>query len=364
MYISDFTVGKNNNFNAIRMVAAFTVLIAHSFALTKSTENPAYLAGVLSSIAVDIFFITSGFLVTASLITRQNMSEFLWARILRIYPALWLMLLLTVFGLGAFLTSMKIDAYLTDSLTHHYLYKCGTLAAGVSFDLPGVFVLNPFKNSVNGSLWTLPYEVKCYIILGLIWIALRFMKQETVRLFKIAVATTCVGLGVYVVACQLNFPNETPRERLFFMFFYGAVFYCLKEYIKLSKMVFLGVFVTLVATFSFNGVAFSIVYILTIAYCLFYLAYIPSGWYRKYNKLGDYSYGTYIYAFPIQQSVAALIPGVDAWSMMAISTVSTIVLAVFSWHVIERRALALKDSYVNRTQIYRSWLKARVGRIF
>ena len=255
MNLSDFTQVKNNNFNLIRMVAALSVLLAHSFALTgESTNKFAQVAGVSSGIAVDIFFITSGFLVTASLISRQSVSDFFWARFLRIYPALWVMLILTVFGLGVFFTSLSVHAYLSNSSTYNYFYKCGILISGITFNLPGVFKFNPFKYAVNGSLWSLPYEVKCYMSLGVIWLGLRWMKSDTERLFKLAILTSCVVLGIYVVVCKLNFPDELPRERWFFMFFYCAIFYLFREYIRLSRLTFWLFLIILTSTILFVSV--------------------------------------------------------------------------------------------------------------
>jgi peptidoglycan/LPS O-acetylase OafA/YrhL len=80
------------------------------------------------------------------------------------------------------------------------------------------------------------------------------------------------------------------------------------------------------------------------------MAYVPSGQIRNYNRLGDYSYGLYIWAFPVQQSIAALIPGVSVAYMIVISATVSIILAVISWHLVERRALNLKAHYVGHTR--------------
>src|SRR6186997_3455935 len=133
MKLSNFTQGRDNNFNLIRIVAALAVLINHSFVLSAGTGDAEPLQGLgmsLGMIAVDVFFITSGFLVTASLLTRQSAIEFIWARVLRIYPALLLMLLLTVFGLGIFFTQLPVPSYLANSLVYTYFLKCSTLITG------------------------------------------------------------------------------------------------------------------------------------------------------------------------------------------------------------------------------------------
>lgn len=136
---------------------------------------------------------------------------------------------------------------------------------------------------------------------------------------------------------------------LFFMFFSGASFYVLKEHITLSRLFFWIFVIALLLSAIANKHAFFVVYALTIAYVLFYIAYVPSGRIRKYNQMGDYSYGVYIYAFPIQQSVAALVPGASVLSMLSISASATFLLAALSWYLLERRALGLKGLCVSHT---------------
>ncbi len=118
----------------------------------------------------------------------------------------------------------------------------------------------------------------------------------------------------------------------------------------LSHSFFCIAVISLLITATVNRDAFFVVYFLTIAYILFYLAYIPSGRIRSYNKLGDYSYGVYIYAFPVQQSVAALVPNISVLMMIIISATVTLLLAISSWHILEKRALKLKSQYIAYTQ--------------
>lgn len=357
MKLSNFTQGRDNNFNLIRVVAALAVLITHSFVLTTGTGDTEpfqqSLGMTLGTVAIDIFFITSGFLVTASLLTRQSIIEFIWARTLRIFPALLVMLLLTVFGLGAFFTSLPLSSYFVDSVVYIYFLKCATLVSGVGKSLPGVFDDNPYRNAFNGSLWTIHYEVAMYAILAVVWIAFRTIKGNRPSLFQLAIVTGSVVTGILAVALHFHLPADSKLLiilKLFFMFFSGAAFYVLKEHITLSRSFFWLCVIALLASIIVNKDAFFVVYILTIAYVLFYVAYIPSGFIRKYNQVGDYSYGIYIYAFPIQQSVAALIPGVSVLSMLSISTSAALLLAALSWYLVERRALALKGLYVDHSK--------------
>jgi peptidoglycan/LPS O-acetylase OafA/YrhL len=133
------------------------------------------------------------------------------------------------------------------------------------------------------------------------------------------------------------------------MFFSGATFYILKERVRLSWLVF-WVFALMLAVSTVNQNLFFVIYNLVLAYTLLFLAYIPGGVVRAYNRLGDYSYGLYIYAFPVQQSVAALFPGISPWRMILISAPITLTLAALSWHLVEKKALGLKSSLLDHTR--------------
>ena len=353
MKISDFTTGRDNNFNLIRIIAAYSVLVTHSFAVAIGKGNEPFretLGMTIGTIAVDIFFVASGFLVTASLLRRQSTIEFIWARALRIYPALFVMLFLTVAGLGPFFTTVPLSSYVTDWTPYKYFLKCFTLFAGVSQTLPGVFKSNPFKDFVNLPLWTLPRELKMYAILAFTWLLLCVIPKYRAKIFKIAIVLSALMIGLLFILSILGITGVDSRSfRLYFMFFTGSAFYILKERIILSHVVFYAFLAALLLSM-LNKHVFIITYQVTIAYLLFFVAYVPSGVIRAYNKLGDYSYGVYIYAFPVQQSVAALNPGVSVLSMMIISSIVTLFFSVLSWHFIEKHALKLKGQFADYTK--------------
>jgi peptidoglycan/LPS O-acetylase OafA/YrhL len=131
-----------------------------------------------------------------------------------------------------------------------------------------------------------------------------------------------------------------------------------RDHIDLSNKFFWISIITLLCS-AVNKDLFFITYNLVIAYILFFIAYIPSGSIRIFNRVGDYSYGTYIYAFPVQQALAALIPGVSVMQMIVISGIITLLLAILSWRFIEMHALGLKEHFVYHSQkiIDRYYLK-------
>lgn len=348
--LSEYTTNRNNNFNLLRFIAAVLVLYSHSYPLTKGPYATDPLGPIVymtwGGIAVDIFFVTSGFLVTYSFFSRNNIIAFIWARILRIYPALFVAILFCVFIVGLFFTTNTITEYLFDPQTLKFFRRNVTLFSGVKYDLPGVFAGNPFMNAVNGSLWTLPLEIKMYTYLGIIATVLVY-SQKWLGKRILSITFLVIAIISVIVNIANHFLSFTTDEfvRLFSMFFIGAAFYIFRHSIFLSSRYFLLALVVLSLSI-LNKDLFFITYCILLPYLIFYIVYIPAGRIRNYNKVGDYSYGMYIYAFPVQQSVAAIIPGVSVAAMVIIAFSITLVLAMFSWHLIEKKFLKMKGRYV------------------
>ena len=190
MRLSDYAVGRDNNFNLIRLLAALSVIFSHSIAVLGLPGNCEVFFDRLGlsagEMAVDVFFVASGFLVTGSLVNRGSLIAFLWARTLRIYPALWVMLALTVFVLAPALTTLPVADYLRAPGTYEYFWKCATLIGGVRYSLPGVFETMPLKGEFNGSLWTLPIELRMYLYLAAGWFVLAAVPAIRVKALTLA----------------------------------------------------------------------------------------------------------------------------------------------------------------------------------
>ncbi len=113
--IADYCHGRDNNFNLLRVAAALAVFLSHTAITAGYGVVP--VITVLAYVAVNAFFAISGFLVTKSFFTRNKLSHFLASRILRMYPALLLAVLYTVFVVGLYFTTLPAKTYLTDPLT-------------------------------------------------------------------------------------------------------------------------------------------------------------------------------------------------------------------------------------------------------
>ncbi|MEW7314399.1 acyltransferase [Buttiauxella gaviniae] len=166
--VSDVLKRDNNNFDLLRIFCAIMVIFAHSYYLSNANGAPEPLQSLLpftytGSVAVKIFFFISGLLVTNSLISNKSTIHFLVSRFFRIYPAFIFVILFTAIVVGPIVTSLDIASYFSNPLTVDYIKNSSVF--DMAFMLPGVFDANIYKGSVNGSLWTIPYEVASYAVL-------------------------------------------------------------------------------------------------------------------------------------------------------------------------------------------------------
>ena len=146
---------------------------------------------------------------------------------------------------------------------------------------------------VNGAIYTLTSELYMYAILSLVWAALRISPKFRLISFKIIIITSAIVTGLYLLARHFFFPEILNNAQFYFMFFVGASFYILRKHIVLSSWPFWLCVISLSLAAAVNKHVFFVVYVFAIAYVLIYIAYVPSGFIRKYNQLGDYSYGIY-----------------------------------------------------------------------
>ena len=350
--LSEYAVGRDNNFNLIRLAAALSVLGGHSVAVLGLPSSREFffdhLGLSLAEMAVDVFFVTSGFLVSASLVNRGEVIAYLWARALRIFPAIWAMLVLTVFVLAPALTVLPPAEYFASPKTHDYFIKCATLIGGVRYSLPGVFETNPLKSEFNGSLWTLPIEIRLYLYLAAGWLILAAAPAVRVRAMSIAAPIAAAAFLVVILRGRLFGGAFNAADTRVFMFFYGTTLYLWRDKIPMRPAILFAALAGLLIA-SVDERAFFVAYVFCLAPLVLHLAYLPKGRIRAFNDWGDCSYGVYIYAFPIQQTLAFLFPGMPLGAMIAGSGAITLSVAALSWTLIEKRALAMKGDFAAAT---------------
>ncbi|WP_313301581.1 acyltransferase [Diaphorobacter sp.] len=323
-----------NNFDFIRIVAASMVLFSHHFALTAQGEPSFFGIFSLGGLAVAIFFIISGYLVMISWMRDPNLPRFAMRRFLRIWPALTCVLVLTAYVLGPIVTELPVKEYLRHGATFDYLRG---VFMRIHFVLPGVFEHNPYARGVNGSLWTIPIEVLCYIVLGIAGL-IGLLKFRSVFLLCVA-----VYLAWFLSKSNADVTGVTEYSReLGAYFLLGASMARLENSWQRYPLAWAAVIGVLFAALWANewrhtallaGLTFAVIYLGTRRTPILHRA----------GRFGDPSYGIYLYAFPVQQTaVLYLWPQAGFAGTMLVAAVITAALGLLSWHTIEKQALKFK----------------------
>jgi peptidoglycan/LPS O-acetylase OafA/YrhL len=339
--LADLAHGRDNNFQLIRLLAAAFVVLFHSFALTgRWTQEPLWRVAPelnFGALGVKIFFVISGFLVTQSWLSRRAVVPFVAARVLRIYPALVAATVFTIVLAGVSST-LPWGAFLSDSQTIEYFLRVA-LGWEMVYRLPGAFPTNPFPHDVNGSLWTLPIELRLYVgllLAGVVGLLAR-------RLWWLAaVIALVVTFAIEPVWFPLA-PNDRVVRELALLFGLGSLAYVWRDAIPVSLAA--AALVVLLVALNLFGYARGALFAPLLAYVVLVAAYHPRLQWPAVNRAGDYSYGLYVYSFPLQQTLMQRFPGLEPGSLFALSLPLGIAVAALSWHALERPALALKSRF-------------------
>lgn len=332
---------RENNFDFLRFAAASLVLLVHSYPLTgrRPDEPIELLTGYENggSFAVAVFFVISGYLITASWLNSSSARSFLIKRALRILPALILAVLLAALVIGPLVTDLSFSNYFSSPLTWTYLQN---ILLVTQYELPGVFTANTYPGVVNGSLWTLPLEVMMYIgvvVMGLTGILNRRLIFLPLAAFAIAHFWLRERLGIDSFLVENIF-------KLGLFYYTGSALYLYRDSIPWRGWI-AGILVAALVL-SFHEAAGPFVYVVALPYLVIYLAYAPIPLISRFGKYGDFSYGMYIYAFPFQQLTVYLLGHeIGVLRLTLIAAVPTLILAVLSWHLIEAPAMKLKQRF-------------------
>ncbi len=334
------------SFDHLRLFAAWLVIVAHSYELRELPELLHGFTGLdtFGGVGVVMFFAVSGYWVTRSRLGLDSVWKFLFHRALRIFPALWVLILLSTFVFGPALSRFSWFEVVSSPTTADYFRWLWLSQAHV---LPGVFENNPLQPGFNGSLWTLPLEVKCYLAvaalgfvphkwrgwwfcvvwLGYAWIAWMHFSHGVFRVNVFAVESylflKLIGaflVGATVAVCKLE-RQCTPLPTV-------ALVALLVIAAKSSTMT------VDVLWLPFSGA------IALVALSLGFAALREAG--EVTRPHADYSYGLYLYAFPIQQALIAASPTISPFLLTVVATLITSVFAIASWHCVEKPFLSTK----------------------
>jgi peptidoglycan/LPS O-acetylase OafA/YrhL len=329
---------RANNFDFIRLVAALSVVFSHSFLIAEGSEanEPfVWLTGnqcVLGLVGVFVFFVISGYLVTSSYCRKPVAVDFAARRALRIFPALVVNMLVCALLLGPLVSHLPFRAYLADPGLPAFCRKVLTLDPG-PLQLPGVlFADNTVGLLINGSLWTLRYEVMMYAMVMLLGMA---------GLLRLPVTLALTILGIAAVACEralTPFGDIGEMAWLLGFFASGMALYFLREWIAFRARYAL-IAMAALALFVWLG-RFIMLFPLAGAYLVIWFARRHDPWLDYSRYAGDLSYGIYIYGWPAEQLVMWLSGGHARWWQVFLgSLLIALPAAWLSWHTIEKWAL-------------------------
>jgi peptidoglycan/LPS O-acetylase OafA/YrhL len=343
--IIDANSGLGPGFNTLRLVLSVAVMCWHSLPLCYGYDFEQRIwispVGRPFMLIMPIFFGLSGFLVMGSAIRLASLTPFLLSRGLRIVPALATEITISGVLVGGIFTSLPLSQYFVHPDFFRYF---GSLIGKVVFSLPGVdFPHNPYGGLINNNLWTIPPELLCYIYLALVIVTGYFRNKWTITIA--AAAITLLNLGYDLSVGYESMDNRWPARYLVMAFAYGNAAFLWRHAIPYNRA-------TLLATLGVGCIGLRtplLIYIslLCLTYVMTYIGTtrlpMPS-----FLRKGDYSYGIYLYGFPVQQIVLHLLPGTKEfyWNILIAVPIATLI-AMASWHFVEKPALSLRSKIQN-----------------
>jgi peptidoglycan/LPS O-acetylase OafA/YrhL len=342
---------RDNHLDLLRLVAVFTFIASHYFALRDGDnirEPFLRLTGYsnLGKPALYALFSISGLLGAHSLLASPSTLRYLWNRALRILPALWACVAFCALVVGLAMTHVPLRQYLTSRQTLHFLGNAVLIPN--HYELPGVFTQYAYgdpRAAINGSLWSVPVGALMFLALSALCL-LRLLKRKPVIWF----ATLACLLAW--LAYEFGYVAQVPGTLLFrhriwvefvphlgFFFFAGALAYLYRDRIVPHVLVFLAcllaIGLTLHARMGYTVLTLCLPYL--VLYAAFARIPLLGAPLRSINRFGDFAYGVFLYGWPVQQLLIACVghrlpPAVH----IALAGLGALVLAILSWHLIER----------------------------
>jgi peptidoglycan/LPS O-acetylase OafA/YrhL len=343
--------GRPTGFDYLRIFLSIAIVCEHSI-ITSFGETAGGAVWHLPfrplvGMFLPMFFALSGFLVAGSLFRTTSLVQFLGLRVIRIYPALCVEVLISALLIGPLLTILPLKDYFSSPVFYLYLLN---ITGDIHYLLPGLFQNNPFPNTVNLQLWTVPFELGCYITLSLL--AVIGIK----KFHWIAPAATVLLLLAYFVVrvivkkewALIAIPGGLPGQLLIACFLSGVSLYLYKEKLPWSHSLCAISGVLTALLFGFIPLGDFIVAPVAAYFTVSLGVTNP----KKLPVLqgADYSYGIYLYGFVLQQALAFAFPWARQWWINVLFCVpAAIGMAAVSWHLVEKPALNLRRYFQSQT---------------
>lgn len=304
MKLAEMSQRKCQNLHFIKFIAAIAVMFFHAFSIATGDSSEECIVYITNGelnfgmLAVSIFFLVGGFFIAKSIQRLKTGKAYFKARMRKILPPLVFVNFLVMI-MGAFFSKYTIKQYF--GMVETWKYMLNSIFILVH-NLPGVFVNNVYSQTVNGSLWTLPVEVFCYIACFIIY-RLGFMSRKK---FKITLPIVLVFFcGIYYMGNNIQIIRSLIRPCM--LFYIGMFFWIYRDKILLEKKWAIISFVCLCISIYFR--ATNVGMILFFPYIVFVLCFEIKQVSELVGSLGNYSYGIYLWGFPVQQAITQKMGG-------------------------------------------------------
>ncbi|QQV76355.1 acyltransferase [Sphingomonas aliaeris] len=338
----DACKGVGPGFDHLRVGLSLAILFWHSFGLAYGMEwtrsLPVWPFKPLLAALLPMFFALSGILVIGSAIRLRNLRTFITFRVLRILPALFTEVSLSALVFGPLLTAVPLATYFTSSEFYEYF---GSFIGRVRYVLPGLFLTNPVPRVVNGALWTVGPEILCYLLLSILILTRAYNKPRWMLFLTACFAATCMAFDPFEPGVIREI---LPTRALILAFLSGNLIFLFRDKLPFSRPLAAVVFGVCVLAISVTQTTEGYLFLIyPAAACLAYVVAVigfsglpPLPFFHR----GDYSYGIYIYGYPIQQAIVHFLPAYrNGWFVFAAALPVTLLCAIASWHLIEKPVL-------------------------
>lgn len=336
-----------NNFDFLRLLLAMLVLYSHCYPLgtgSEAAEPVRWLTrGQMTggAVAVDLFFVMSGFLIAGSAERSRGMRSYFGKRVARIYPAFAVAAVLGLIVVLPLSGGRLMDGSAWQRVGDFVLQ---TLRLR-EFSYMGAFTANPYPGALNGSLWSVQFEFWCYVGVALLFVSGLLARRVLLLIaFAAAIAVSVLfqvqgwifggkWLGVLLGSPQL-------WARLLPLYLAGVVFYLWRDRIVLHRS---GALVALLLLLAACRLPFGCAALFPLAgtYLTFFVAFSPAIRLHGFGRYGDFSYGTYLYAFPVEQLLMRSLSHPVAPAVLFCGAAPlTLLVAAGSWYAIERHFLS------------------------
>lgn len=329
-------MNNKNCFDFLRFFFAANILLAHLAELSQNKDL--FVLSYFSNAIIGVkgFFVISGFLVSKSYVNTPSLKDYFVKRVKRIVPAYVVVVLFSALIFSLF-SSYTFGAYFSSIDTYKYIGWNLLFLNFMHPCLPGLFDAN-LHCAVNGALWTLKIEEGFYVVLPLIFYGIQKIKKPILWLGSLYL----LSLGYwFVMNSYWNQPLLAKQLPGYLCYFITGIFLFLNfDWIMKNKEGFLLFAVLVLAVYHLSDLSIDILYPAAFGIVVIIAAYnIP--FLNNFGKYGDFTYGLYIYHFPIIQLFRQcnLFEKYDPFVMAIGVILITLCFAVFSWFYIERRFL-------------------------